>query len=119
MSAEWKQQGRAAIAVQGNISDATERRALVDAAYTTWGRLDLLVNNAGITSPGRNDILEATEESFEWVMKINLQGPYFLTQAVANWMIEQQQANEDFEGCIVFVLDMRGGRVTGLGLSLV
>jgi len=49
----------------------------------------------------RADILEATEESYEWVMRINLQGPYFLTQAVANWMIEQQQGQDDFEGCIV------------------
>jgi 3-oxoacyl-[acyl-carrier protein] reductase len=51
----------------------------------------------------RADILEATEESYEWVMRINLQGPYFLTQAVANWMIEQRKAEGGFEACIVNV----------------
>jgi NAD(P)-dependent dehydrogenase (short-subunit alcohol dehydrogenase family) len=49
----------------------------------------------------RADILEATEESYERVMKINLQGPYFLTQAAANWMVEQQKADASFGGCIV------------------
>jgi NAD(P)-dependent dehydrogenase (short-subunit alcohol dehydrogenase family) len=49
----------------------------------------------------RADILEATEESYERVMRINLQGPYFLTQAVARWMIEQQGEQAHFEGCIV------------------
>jgi 3-oxoacyl-[acyl-carrier protein] reductase len=49
----------------------------------------------------RADILDATEESYELVMKINLQGPYFLTQAVANWMIEQRRADAAYEGCVI------------------
>jgi len=68
-----------------------------------YGRLHVLVNNAGVAPKVRADVLEATEESYEWVMKVNLQGPYFLTQAVANWMIEQGKADEAFEGCIVNV----------------
>jgi 3-oxoacyl-[acyl-carrier protein] reductase len=61
------------------------------------------VNNAGVAPKVRADVLEATEESFERVMRINLQGPYFLTQAVANWMVEQRREDEDFGGCIVNV----------------
>jgi len=66
-----------------------------------FGRLNVLVNNAGVAPRVRADILEATEESFERVMRINLQGPYFLTQAVANWMVEQSREREGFRGCIV------------------
>ena len=68
-----------------------------------FGRLDVLVNNAGVAPKERADILEATEDSFEWIMKINLQGPYFLTQACANWMIEQKQTDDSFAGCIINV----------------
>jgi NAD(P)-dependent dehydrogenase (short-subunit alcohol dehydrogenase family) len=68
-----------------------------------FGRLDVLVNNAGVAPRIRADILEADEESFEWIMKINLQGPYFLTQAVANWMIQQKKADDSFAGCIINV----------------
>jgi len=55
----------------------------------TFKRLDLLVNNAGLAPRVRADILEASEESFDLLINVNLKGPYFLTQAVANWMIEQ------------------------------
>jgi NAD(P)-dependent dehydrogenase (short-subunit alcohol dehydrogenase family) len=73
---------------------------MVSAIREKFGRLNVLVNNAGVAPKVRADILEATEESYERVMRINLQGPYFLTQAVANWMIEQN-GDGDFEGCIV------------------
>ena len=65
------------------------------------GRLNVLVNNAGVAPLERADILEATEESFERLIRINLQGPYFLTQAAANWMIDQRKADGQFEGSIV------------------
>ena len=62
-----------------------------------------MVNNAGVAPKVRADVLEATEESFESVLKVNLQGPYFLTQAVANWMIQQKKAEPAWRGCIVNV----------------
>ena len=66
-------------------ADVTRRRRAGDDARTSirrrFGRLNVLVNNAGVAPQVRADILEATEESFERVMRINLQGPYFLTQA--------------------------------------
>jgi NAD(P)-dependent dehydrogenase (short-subunit alcohol dehydrogenase family) len=55
----------------------------------------MLVNNAGVAPTERADILEASEESFDRVMSINLKGPYFLTQAIANWMIEQKEEEPD------------------------
>jgi NAD(P)-dependent dehydrogenase (short-subunit alcohol dehydrogenase family) len=58
-----------------------------------WGQLNLLVNNAGVAPKERKDILEADEKSFDWLMGINLKGPYFLTQQAANWMIEQKIKN--------------------------
>jgi NAD(P)-dependent dehydrogenase (short-subunit alcohol dehydrogenase family) len=51
----------------------------------------------------RKDILEATEESFSEVIDTNLKGPYFLTQAVAQWMIQQKEKNDQFEGCIITI----------------
>lgn len=86
---------------RGDVSQAADRAACLDAVEREFGRLDLLVNNAGITSPGRDDILEATEASFDKVMGVNLKGPYFLTQAAARWMIVQRQADPAFDGCIV------------------
>ena len=85
----------------GDVASAADRTAMLEAVKERFGRLDVLVNNAGVAPKVRADILEADEESFEWIMKINLQGPYFLTQAVANWMIEQQQADPDYRGCII------------------
>jgi 3-oxoacyl-[acyl-carrier protein] reductase len=66
-----------------------------------FGQLNFLVNNAGVAPKERKDILEATEESFERVMKTNLQGPYFLSQGVANWLVEQKKADEKFFGSII------------------
>lgn len=86
-----------------NISVAAERERLVSATLSRFGRIDSLVNNAGITSPGRKDLLEADESSFDQVMGINLKGPFFLTQLVARQMILQREANTAFRGSIVFV----------------
>ena len=80
--------GGSAVAVQADISLDADRRRLVDETLRAFGRVDLLVNNAGITSPGRADLLDSTEESFDRVIATNLKGPYFLTQLVAKRMIE-------------------------------
>lgn len=75
----------------GNVAENKTRQRIVETARAEFGRCDLLVNNAGTAPPKRLDILEATEESFDYVMGVNLKGPYFLTQQVANWMIEQRE----------------------------
>jgi NAD(P)-dependent dehydrogenase (short-subunit alcohol dehydrogenase family) len=75
--------------VQCDISNSSDRAALLDHARTRHGRLDLLVNNAGIAPKQRLDVLEATEESFDSLINTNLRGPHFLTQQAARWMLDQ------------------------------
>jgi NAD(P)-dependent dehydrogenase (short-subunit alcohol dehydrogenase family) len=86
---------------RADVTDSSARKRMLEDIKQRFGRLNALVNNAGVAPKVRADILEATEESFERLMRINLQGPYFLTQAVAAWMIEQKKANADFKACIV------------------
>ncbi|MFW9938572.1 MAG: SDR family NAD(P)-dependent oxidoreductase, partial [Candidatus Thorarchaeota archaeon] len=73
--------------IQADISIKEHRNLLIEKLREKFNRIDLLVNNAGIAPIERNDILHATEESFDKVLSINLKGPYFLTQLIANWMI--------------------------------
>jgi 3-oxoacyl-[acyl-carrier protein] reductase len=80
-----------------DIGSRADRQALIAFARERFGRLDLLVNNAGIAPRERRDILEATEESFDEVISTNLKGPYFLTQLAARWMAAEGT------GRIVFV----------------
>jgi NAD(P)-dependent dehydrogenase (short-subunit alcohol dehydrogenase family) len=74
---------------QADIARAADRGRLIDFTRASFGRLDLLVNNAGIAPAVRADLLEATEESFDRLIATNVKGPYFLTQLAARWMIEQ------------------------------
>jgi 3-oxoacyl-[acyl-carrier protein] reductase len=74
---------------QADISVAADRTRLIDFTRDTFGRLDLLVNNAGVAPRVRADLLEASEESFDRLLAINAKGPFFLTQLAARWMIEQ------------------------------
>jgi NAD(P)-dependent dehydrogenase (short-subunit alcohol dehydrogenase family) len=73
---------------QADISLDADRRKLIGFTKSTFGRLDLLVNNAGVAPDVRADILDASEESFDRLIAINVKGPYFLTQLAAKWMIE-------------------------------
>lgn len=72
-----------------DIGLGNDRQQLIDFVKSRFGRLDLLVNNAGVAPQVRADILESSEESFDRVLQTNLKGPYFLTQLAARWMIEQ------------------------------
>lgn len=92
--------GGEGITVRADVAVAEDRARLLDETLAAYGRIDLLVNNAGVAPSVRADLLEAGEESFDRLIAINLKGPYFLTQAVARQMIEQ----------------VRGGVVSEFGL---
>lgn len=85
--------GRHCRTVQADITCGKDRAALVESVQTVFGRLDLLVNNAGVAPLKRTDLLDADEDSYDRVMATNLKGPYFLTQRVAVWMIEQRKTH--------------------------
>jgi NAD(P)-dependent dehydrogenase (short-subunit alcohol dehydrogenase family) len=95
--------GTGVLYCQADVSDGEARARMLSQIRARFGRLNVLVNNAGVAPKVRADILEATEESYDRVMGINLKGPYFLTQAAARWMIEQRGQDPDFAGCIVNV----------------
>lgn len=93
--------GAAVLYYQADVASAADRARMVEAVRARFGRLDVLINNVGMAPRVRADILEASEESFEELMRVNVQGPYFLTQAVARWMIDEKRTNPEFAGCIV------------------
>ena len=92
--------------VQADIAQPADRRRLVDFCTEQFGRLDLLVNNAGQAPARRLDLLEATQDSFDHMVSVNLKGPYFLTQQVANWMLRQLQAGTLPAARIVFITSL-------------
>jgi NAD(P)-dependent dehydrogenase (short-subunit alcohol dehydrogenase family) len=100
---ELRRSGRDVLYCQGDVSSAADRLRMLDQVRGHFGRLHVLVNNAGITSPGRKDLLDADEDSFDRVVGVNLKGPFFLTQLAARWMIAQRDADPTFRGCIINV----------------
>ncbi len=80
-----------------DLASASDRQALMAFVREKFGRLDLLVNNAGVAPRERHDVLESTEESFDELVSTNLKGPHFLTQEAARWMVQEKR------GRIVFV----------------
>ena len=99
----FRDAGTEVVYCQGDVSSGSDRASIVQKVKDKFSRMDVLINNAGITSPGRKDLLEADEESFDRVVSVNLKGPYFLTQLAANFMIDLLGASLETEPCIVNV----------------
>ncbi|WP_035804874.1 3-ketoacyl-ACP reductase [Lunatimonas lonarensis] len=95
--------GASVVYCRGDVGDQVQRQEILAKIKAEYGRLNVLVNNAGVAPKERKDILEASEESFDYVLKTNLNSAYFLSQAAANWMISQKAENPDFEGCLINV----------------
>ncbi|HYO23580.1 MAG TPA: 3-ketoacyl-ACP reductase [Lacipirellulaceae bacterium] len=94
-------QSAPAIYCRGDVSQPADRAECLARIRAEFGRLHLLVNNAGIAPPSRDDILQATEASFDKVFDVNLKGPYFLTQAAARQMVADREADPEFDACII------------------
>lgn len=88
--------------VQGSIASSEDRRRLLEETIRQFGRVDVLVNNAGVAPLERRDLLEMTEESFDRVVGINTKGTLFLTQLVVRQMLKQEQSGKK-RGTIVNV----------------
>ncbi|QDV32698.1 3-ketoacyl-ACP reductase [Tautonia plasticadhaerens] len=92
-----------AMAVRADVADLDQGRALIDRTLEAFGRLDLLVNNAGVAPDRRLDILETTPESWDRVLGINLRGPFFLSQYAASAMLDRALPGGPVPPTIVFV----------------
>lgn len=88
-------------ACSADIANSAQRTQLVENLVDETGRIDVLVNNAGISSPVRGDMLEVTPENWDTVLNTNLTGPYFLTSLVAKQMIAMRSAGVMPRGVIV------------------
>lgn len=96
-----REAGARVLYCQADISSATDRNLMLEKIRGRFAALHVLVNNAGVAPKERKPMLQADEESFDRLIDINLKGPYFLTQSVARWMLEQKEAGKDWSGCIV------------------
>jgi len=97
-----KEKGVPIFYYQGDLSKNNDRDSFCKKVMDEFGRIDVLVNNAGVAPRERKDILEMTEESFDFVMNINLKGTLFLSQQVSKIMIEEVQSNaESFKPKII------------------
>ena len=100
---ELRSLGAEVIYVPGDIGSSESRKAMIDGVREKFGALNWLVNNAGVAPRERLDVLETTEESFDFVVGTNLRGAFFLSQLAANWLVEQKKADASFCGGIINV----------------
>lgn len=100
---ELKALGSDPLYCPADVASQADHATMVDAILAKFGRLDALVNNAGVAPDVRADILDAGPESFDRLIGINLKGPYFLTQLVAKKMIERRKADPTFRGKVISV----------------
>jgi 3-oxoacyl-[acyl-carrier protein] reductase len=98
---ELKKGGRDVVYCPGNVAKGADRDRIWEQLMVHFGKLNLLVNNAGMGPRERLDILQIKEESYQEVMDVNLTGPYFLSQKAANHMISEKKKDSDFDAAIV------------------
>lgn len=108
--------------VSGDVSSAEDRRRLVDAAIAK-GEISALVNVAGVAPKVRRDILEMTEESYDFVMGINTKGTLFLTQLVANEMVRRKKGGSivNISSCSAYTSSTSRGEycISKAGLGMI
>src|SRR6185295_872833 len=99
--AQIRAAGSEAHAIQGDVANAAQRKFMLESMTKHFGRIDALINNAGVAPESRDDLLEATETAFDRVLNINLKGPYFLSQLAANQMISHIKSGALSRGYII------------------
>ena len=87
--------GREALLAQADISSSADRESMLESIREKFGRIDVLVNNAALAPRERVDLLESSEEHYDRTLDVNLKGPFFLTQSVAGWMVEERLGDPD------------------------
>jgi len=100
---ELRSLGAEVVYTRGDISNADDRLSIFKQMIQTFGQINVLVNNAGVAPASRMDLLEATEESYDRVLGINLKGPYFFTQLIATHMVDQKSGDPGFQATIINV----------------
>lgn len=100
---ELRAAGAAVHYCAADLARSDDRARLVADIHARYGPINALVNNAGRAPKVRADLLEATEESFEDLLRTNLQGPYFLSQAIARTQLERRRADASFAASIIFI----------------
>ena len=93
--------GNPVLYLQGDLALTADRTGMVTQLMKEFGRIDLLVNNAGVGPKVRLDILETTEESMDFVLGVNLRGTFFLSQAIANIMLAQKKEHAEMLPMII------------------
>src|SRR4051812_8214952 len=100
---EFKELNADGFSVLSDIGDLSGHEALVSAALNRWGRLDCLVNNAGVPARQRGDLLEVSPESFDQCMHVNARAVFFLTQTVARTMLKTPVLESDTHRSIITI----------------
>jgi 3-oxoacyl-[acyl-carrier protein] reductase len=103
LSQEVEKRGAQFFPVGLDISCTSCQKEVVANILERYGRIDVLVNNAGVAPLQRNDLLDMTEESYDRVMNINLKGPVFFAQKIAKEMIWLKPQINDYKPIIIFV----------------
>ncbi len=86
-------EGRETLLAQADISSTEDRASMIEETRSRFGRIDVLVNNAALAPRERVDLLESSEEHYDRTLDVNLKGPFFLTQSIARWMVEERLAD--------------------------
>ncbi len=103
VEARFREEGRTFMPIPGDVASLEDQERMVAAVLDRFGRIDVLVNNAGVAPAERRDVLETRPESYDRVMAVNTRGPFFLTQKVAAHMLRQASGPEDPPPCIIFI----------------
>ncbi len=110
LCSEVEKRGAQFFPVGLDISCTSCQKEVVTNILDRYGRIDVLINNAGVAPLQRDEVLEMTEESYDRVMNINLKGPVFFAQKIAREMIWLKQQIDDYKPVIIFVTSVSASR---------